>query len=95
MEKASLLLRTGKGKNKLTKQVKSCYYYNYNMYNWSTDEEELKKDKEKYSIWRIEQMVNFGLDGEKIKREDLEKYWSKINIDLDRRKFLSLLLHGK
>ena len=62
------------------------------MYNWSTDEKELKKDPELYKIWRLEQLANFGLNGEKIKSEDLKKYWDKIEIDPARRKFLSIIL---
>jgi len=65
------------------------------MHNWSTDEEMLKRDPEKYAIWKIEQMVNFGLDGEKLKASDLKKYWSRLTIDPARRKFLDILLHGR
>lgn len=64
------------------------------MQNWSTDEKLLKRDPEKYIIWRIEQMVNFGLGGKKIKAAELKKYWSRLTIDPSRRKFLDLLLHG-
>ncbi len=62
------------------------------MYNWSTDEKELKKYPEDYKIWRLEQLANFGLNGEKIKLEDLKKYWDKIKIDPARRKFLNAIL---
>ena len=65
------------------------------MYNWSIDEQKLKKNKERYIIWRLEQMVNFGLAGGKINKSDLKKYWRKIDIDPNRRKFLSLLLGAK
>lgn len=65
------------------------------MYNWSTNEQELKKDKEKYAIWKIEQMVNFGLDEEKLDEKLLKKYFLKINIDPARRKFLKLILYGR
>lgn len=63
------------------------------MYNWSTQEEELKKNPEKYAIWKLEQIVNFGLDGQKIEKDQLKKYWSKINIDPARRRFLDILLN--
>lgn len=63
------------------------------MYNWSTQEKELKKNKEKYAIWKLEQMVNFGLDEEKIDKEELKKYWTYINIDSARRRFLEMLLN--
>lgn len=65
------------------------------MHNWSVDEQKLKKDKTKYLIWRLEQMINFGLSGKKIKKSDLKKYWKKINIDQNRRKFLRLILSVK
>ena len=63
------------------------------MYNWSTNEAVLKRNPQEYAIWKIEQMVNFGLDGEKLKTTDLKKYWSRLTIDPARRKFLALLLH--
>ena len=65
------------------------------MQNWSTDEKHLKKHPKKYAIWKLEQMVNFGLGGEKIKKADLKKYWSQLHLDPAKQSFLSLLLHGK
>lgn len=65
------------------------------MYNWSTDEKVLKKDKRKYAIWKLEQMVNFGLSGKKLDKKILMKYWRAIKVDPYRRKFLTLLLYGK
>lgn len=62
------------------------------MKNWSTNTKKLKKNKEKYTIWRLEQMVNFGLSKEKLKKSELKKYWDVIDIDLVKRKFLSLLM---
>jgi hypothetical protein len=64
------------------------------MYNWSVDEKELKKDKEKYAIWKLEQMINFGLNGEKINGQKLKKQWNKLHLDPARKRFLQLLLHG-
>lgn len=63
------------------------------MYNWSTDITQLQQDPEKYAIWKLEQLVNFGLGDEKIQESDLKKYWNSIEIDPARRSFLSLLLH--
>lgn len=65
------------------------------MYNWSTDEKNLMKDGEKYTIWKLEQMANFGLDGEKISREKLERYWGCLTLDPKRKKYLGLLLYGR
>ena len=62
------------------------------MQNWSTNTEALSQDKEKYEIWKFEQLVNFGLGEEKIKEEDLRKYFQKLQIDPARRDFLEILL---
>lgn len=65
------------------------------MYNWSTDTEQLqKKDPNGYAIWKLEQLINFGLAGEKIQLSQLKKYWPKLQIDPARRKFLELFIHG-
>ncbi len=64
------------------------------MKNWSTDEEKLAKHPKKHSIWRLESLINFGLDGGKIKESDLRKSWGSLKIDPAKRKFLDLLLHG-
>lgn len=62
------------------------------MYNWSTDTTELKKYPEKYAIWKLEQLINYGLDGEKIDKKLLIKYWDKIRIDKHYREYLKFLL---
>lgn len=64
------------------------------MRNWSTDIETLKKDPEAFAVWKLEQQVNFGLDGEKIQESDLRKHWDHIQIDPSRRAFLNVLLYG-
>ncbi len=65
------------------------------MYNWSTDLERLKKNKPALEKWRLEQMINFGLGGEKISRSLLLKYWPCLDLDPDKKKLLKLLLWGK
>lgn len=62
------------------------------MKNWSTDTSELQKDKEKFSIWRLEQLINFGLGEEKIDLNELRTYWDILDIDPFKRKFLSLFV---
>jgi len=62
------------------------------MKNWSVDTKKIRKDKEKFSIWKLEQMINFGLDGKKIKKSQLKKFWKTIDIDPAKRKFLSLFV---
>ena len=62
------------------------------MNNWSVDIKELKKDKKQYTIWRLEQLVNFGLGKERIKESELRAHWSKLRLDPKKKKFLSFLL---
>lgn len=62
------------------------------MYNWSVDINALKKAPKQYLVWRLEQLINFGLGNEKIKREELRKYLYKIRIDADKKRYLKFLL---
>ena len=68
-----------------------CYNVHI-MKNWSTDTSELRKDAERFSVWRLEQLINFGLGKEKIDLDELRKYWDVLNIDPFKRKFLSLFV---
>ncbi len=67
------------------------------MINWSTDISKLKKDPEKYTAWKIQQLINYGLDGEKLDRKEVERVWSKINDNLDpyKRRAIEYLIWGK
>ncbi len=65
------------------------------MHNWSTDITQLKKNPEKYKIWKLEQLVNFGLNKEKINKKDLKKHWNDISIDPARKNFLNIILWPK
>lgn len=64
------------------------------MYNWSVDTKKLAKHPEKYTMWKLEQLINFGLNGERLKVSELKKYFSKINIDPKKRKYLKFLLNA-
>lgn len=64
------------------------------MYNWSTDETELKKDPKKHAMWKLEQLANFGLNGEKIDEDELRTHWEELSLDPWRKKFLGLLLNA-
>lgn len=65
------------------------------MYNWNIHTAKLKKNPEKYSIWKLEQSINFGLNGAKLKTEELKKYWNKLNLDPQRKKLLEMWLWSK
>jgi hypothetical protein len=62
------------------------------MYNWSVDAAELRKNPKKALIWRLEQTVNFGLNGQKLSKTLLKKYWKQLHIDPSRKRFLKFLL---
>lgn len=65
------------------------------MYNWNTDTTQLKKNPEKYTVWKLEQLINYGLDGEKIDKKELVKHWDKLRIDVQKREALAYLLWQK
>ncbi len=65
------------------------------MHNWSVNLVELKKDKRQYAVWRLEQTVNFGLDGKKINRAEIKKYWKILNLDRNKKNYLKMMLWPK
>ena len=65
------------------------------MHNWSVDTKELEKDPEAYVIWRLEQMINFGIAGERISADSLIRYWDRLVLDPHKKRFLGFLLWGK
>lgn len=66
------------------------------MYNWSVDEKQFKKaDPKAYEIWKLEQMINYGLGGEKLNEKLVRKYWGKLCIDGGKKRFLEFLLWPK
>lgn len=72
--------------------------YNDNMYNWFVDEKKFKKENPKeYKLWRLIQLINYGLDGEKLDREEVKRAWPRIKNELDpyKRRVLEYLLWGK
>lgn len=63
------------------------------MYNWSVDEKKFNKaDPKSYRIWKLEQMINYGLGREKIDKRLVRKYWKKLYMDPLTRKYLRFLL---
>lgn len=67
------------------------------MYNWNINTKKLQKNPQKYAKWKLEQMINYGLDEEKLNREEVKKRWNNIKDDLDpyKRRALEYLLWGK
>jgi len=66
------------------------------MYNWSVDVKKFKKaDPEGYKIWKLEQMINYGLGEEKLDEKLVRKYWKKFYMDDLTRRYLQFLLWPK
>lgn len=68
------------------------------MYNWSVDEERFKKENPRsYKFWRLTQLINYGLDGEKLDREEVKNAWPEIvnKLDPEERRLLNFLLWNK
>lgn len=68
------------------------------MINWSTDEKTFKKKYPKeYKLWRLTQLINYGLDGEKLNEKEVKKAWPKIKdrLDPDLRNYVHFLLWPK
>ena len=65
------------------------------MYNWSVDLNKLNKKPKSATIWKLEQAINFGLNGEKLNKRLTKKYWKKLHLDPARKKFLEFLLWPK
>lgn len=67
------------------------------MINWSIDEAKFKKKYPKeYKVWRLTQLINYGLDGEKLNTKEVKKYWPllKNKIDMSTKRYLGFLLWG-
>lgn len=67
------------------------------MINWSTDEKKFKKENPKeYKLWRITQLINYGLDGEKLILSEVKNSWNYIKnkIDESSKNYLQFLIWG-
>ncbi len=67
------------------------------MYNWSVDTRQLNKNSDQYILWKLEQLINYGLDGEKLDREEVRRFWPQLKDRLDpyKKRALEYLLWGK
>lgn len=68
------------------------------MINWNTEEKKLKELRpEEYKLWRITQLINYGLEGEKLDEKEIRDVWPKIKdrLNPDKRKVLEFFLWNK
>ncbi len=58
----------------------------------AVDEKAFKKaNPEKYQVWKLEQMINWGLGGEKLDEVFARKYWGQLFLDPIKKKCLAFL----
>ena len=65
------------------------------MINWNTDEKTFKKlHPKEYLLWRLTQLINYGLDGERLDEEEIRNAWPHIKdrIDPDKQKVIEFFL---
>ena len=67
------------------------------MYNWSVDESYLKKFPKKYKLWKLEQLISYGLDEEKLDKKEVIANWGylKKRLDSKRRELVEFFLWPK
>ena len=65
------------------------------MYNWSVDTGFLQKYPEKYEVWHLEQLINFGLGDELLDSSQLIRNLNELNIDPLKKKYLQFILSSK
>lgn len=62
------------------------------MYNWTVDTTLLKQFHAKYQIWKLEQLINFGLRNEKIDKTFLKANINKLKLDPSKKRFIKFIL---
>jgi hypothetical protein len=62
---------------------------------WDYTKEEYQKQAAADERWHLERLINYGLGGEKLPRDALERHLTDLNIPEERRAFLALLLWGR
>ena len=60
------------------------------MYNWNVASPQTQSP-----IWKLNQTINFGLNGTKLNLHLVKKYWKKLSLDPKRKTFLQYILWGK
>ena len=62
---------------------------------WDYDKKNYRKQAKKDPIWKLERLINYGLNGQKIKKNLLIKYLPELKIPPNRKAFLQLLIDDK
>lgn len=65
------------------------------MYNWNVDLSSVNKKTQEYRIWYLNQLINFGLNGEKLDLNEVKRNWNELSLDPKRKVFLRFLIWNK
>ncbi|EKE05029.1 MAG: hypothetical protein ACD_19C00426G0051 [uncultured bacterium] len=67
------------------------------MINWTVDEVKFKAQHPKmHKLWRLTQLINYGLDGEKLDKKEVIRNWANLDKKIDplSRNYLKFLIWG-
>jgi hypothetical protein len=66
------------------------------MRNWNTDTSSFNSSKDK-RLWELSQLINYGLDGEKLNRKELEENWPSLKpqLDQERARMIEYMIWGR
>ena len=66
------------------------------MKNWNTDTSKFTSKEDK-KVWELIQLIEYGLDGKRIKKKDVLNYWDRIKnlIAPENKRLLEFYLWGK
>lgn len=66
------------------------------MKNWNTDIKGFKNKKDK-DVWKLSQLINYGLGGKKLSKSKIRSVWSDLEpkLDKERARMIKYLVWGK
>lgn len=66
------------------------------MKNWNTDIKGFKNKKDK-DVWKLSQLINYGLGGKKLSKSKIKSVWSDLEpkLDKERARMIKYLVWGK
>ncbi|TSC72908.1 MAG: hypothetical protein G01um101470_262 [Parcubacteria group bacterium Gr01-1014_70] len=62
---------------------------------WDYIKEEYAKQQKADPVWNLERRLLYGLEGEKLNREEVKKHLRELHIPEDRKAFFEVLLWNK
>jgi len=68
------------------------------IWHWSVDTKKFEKENPRaFRLWRLEHLINYILQGEKLSRREVKKHWLKLKerIDPEEKRLIEFFLWGK